>query len=248
VSTLIAIPVYDRPQRAPLVLASLLESVRAEPIRVAFVVSAGDEAELETCRELTAGHGDDVAVTLRVPWPAGIRGDYARKVNWALWHMRDDELWLFQAADDLRFEPGWLDVALDVARETGALVVGTNDLGNPRVIRGQASTHSLINRAYALEQGLIDTPGLALHDGYHHNFCDEELVGTARYRGVYAFAGGAIVEHMHPHWRKAAMDPVYEHGLARFRDDSRQHRDRSRRWRQRPDVERHRRRRASSPR
>jgi hypothetical protein len=48
------------------------------------------------------------------------------------------------------------------------------------VIRGEHSTHPIIVRSYIEGQGAIDEPGKALHEGYWHNFVDDELIGTAR--------------------------------------------------------------------
>lgn len=141
-------------------------------------------------------------------------GDYARKINTAATHTTADHLFL--AASDLRFHPGWYEACLARLVE-GIGVVGTNDLCNQRTATGH-STHSLVTRAYA-DRGLIDgTPGI-LYEGYHHNYCDDELVGTARRRGAYAHAAGAMVEHFHPMAGKAPMDETYQLAQSRFRQD-----------------------------
>jgi hypothetical protein len=47
------------------------------------------------------------------------------------------------------------------------------------------------------------------------------LVGTAKHRGVWAFAADSVVEHLHPAWGKAPDDDLYAAQRARM-DASRQ--------------------------
>ena len=76
------------------------------------------------------------------------------------------------------------------------------------------ATHSLIRRTYIDDPGgWLDGPGIVLHEGYSHNFVDEELCGLARKRRVFRFAKNSIVEHLHPHWGKAEMDKNISSGL-----------------------------------
>lgn len=141
-------------------------------------------------------------------------GDYARKINHGL--TVTTEPLLFLGADDLRFHPGWFAAA--TRRLTpGIGVVGTNDLGNPRVLRGEHSTHSLVTRAYAQDHGTIDEPGKILHEGYPHEYVDDELIETAQHRGMFAAALDSHVEHLHPNWGKANTDPMYGQQQIRMR-------------------------------
>ena len=135
-------------------------------------------------------------------------GDYARKVNLCVSQVFTE--WLFTGADDLKFHPNWFENAMKVRTED-KFVIGTQDLGNPRVLRGIHSTHSLVHTEYAREYGLTvdNTPGVVLCQGYWHEYVDDELVGVAKKRGIYAFANDSIVEHMHPHWGKAENDSSY---------------------------------------
>jgi hypothetical protein len=97
------------------------------------------------------------------------------------------------------------------------------------VKRGLLSTHSLISRDYVEIRGAsLDGPGIVLHQGYRHNFVDEEVTALARSRRVFVFARDSIVEHLHPQWRKGPMDPTYELGLEGFHDDARLFRERQR--------------------
>lgn len=119
--------------------------------------------------------------------------------------------WVKFVGDDVRFRPGWLDQLQLVARLYGAKVVGSNDLANPRVMRGEHATHWMIARDYVEEVGASwDGPGVVAHEGYRHWFCDDEIVTAAKQRGVFQAALGAFVEHYHPLTGKAETDAVYE--------------------------------------
>lgn len=138
-------------------------------------------------------------------------GSFGEKVN----HGFDisDEPWLFIVGDDVKFHPGWLDQAMEVARTTGALVVGTNDLGNPAVLAGEHATHLLIARTYIEAQGASwDGPRVVCHEGYRHWYVDNEIVLAAKQRGQWAPCLAAHVEHMHPYFRKGKLDDVYRIG------------------------------------
>jgi hypothetical protein len=129
---------------------------------------------------------------------------------------------VFAAADDVTFEPGWDRVALKLAANRFH-VVGTNDLANASVRRGQFGTHCLIRRRYVTDTGADGngTPGTVLHEGYDHNFVDRELCHVAQHRHCFVFARNSRVRHRHPLWRTAPDDRTYRKALARFRDDQR---------------------------
>lgn len=184
-----------RPHRVAPLIESLADSgADARPL---FICSADD---IETREAVDASGADNIVVD----WPGGTPGDYARKINAG--YQASTEPWLFTGADDLHFHKGWLDAAL---WHRPAHVIGTNDLGNERVLRGVHSTHSLVNRRYVDKFGTIDEPGKVLHEGYVHEFIDDELIGTAQFRGMYAFAFDSHVEHLHAHYLKAPMDILY---------------------------------------
>jgi glycosyltransferase involved in cell wall biosynthesis len=202
-------PVLNRPERVEILLASLTASVdpRTVDLNVVWLCSPGDDAEIEAIRQ--AGH---IAHVMR--WPAG-PGDYAKKMNHGI--AITSTQWIFLGADDLRYHPGWFEKALLRQQRAFSCVVGTNDLGNSRTLAGVHSTHSLIHRGY-VECGSIDDPKL-LHEGYDHQFCDDEFIQTAQARGTYAHAADAIVEHLHPDWGKGVTDATYLKGRARFDAD-----------------------------
>lgn len=194
---MILVPVLRRPHRVAPLLASI-EEATPQPHRVLFIASPGDTVELAAINQA----GADCLVLGRPPR----RGDYARKINAG--HRASTEPLLFLGADDLRFHPGWLPAALAVLAP-GIGVVGTNDLGNARVMAGEHATHSLVTRTYIDTHGTIDEPGKVLHEGYPHEFVDDEFVGTAKARHAWAFAADSHVEHLHPNWGKAESDPLY---------------------------------------
>ena len=195
--TLIILPVLGRPHRVQPVLESV-ETGTPEPHKTVFVVTRGDTAVTSAIVEA----GADWIVIRPIS-----RGDYASKINLA--YELSDQPYLFTGADDLNFHPGWLTHALAKMTE-GIGVVGTNDLGHPGTKRGTHSTHSLISRAYADEYGTIDQPHKIYHEGYWHEYVDNELVATALKRKAYAHARDSIVEHLHPFFGKAPQDPLYK--------------------------------------
>jgi hypothetical protein len=145
-------------------------------------------------------------------------GTFAEKVNHAYRQTR--EPWLFITGDDVRFRPGWLDTAIQTAEHTGAAVVGTNDLANERVIRGDHGTHLLISRHYVDEQGASwDGPGVVCHEGYGHWYVDDEIVTVAKQRDLWASASGSVVEHLHPAGGTVPLDEVYLIGMSRSEHD-----------------------------
>lgn len=197
-TVLVAIPVLGRPHRIEPLLASL-DAATPHPHRVLFVCSPSDTVMIDAC----GASGRDVHV-MDQDWR---EGDYARKINTAV--ELSDEMFIFTGADDLDFHPGWLPAALRRFDDPAIGVVGTNDLGSRRVMAGEHATHFLVRRTYVIEQGTIDEPGKVFHEGYWHEFVDDELVGTARYRGAWAMALDSRVEHLHPDWGKAPVDPMY---------------------------------------
>ena len=225
-SLLIGVPVLGRPQNAP----PLVESIRATApgAEVLFLASLFDHDQIEACLDL----GEPADAVMVMPFEAG-PGDFARKHNagFEVAQARGHSLY-FTGADDLRFRPGWLEALLAcLAANPAAGVIGTNDLGNRQTVLGYHSTHSLVTRAYIeAEGGYVGGQGKVFWDGYDHQQVDCELVETAKARGRYAHCHQAVVEHLHPLWRKAKSDPTYERALARGREDRALFRSRQHLW------------------
>jgi hypothetical protein len=212
----VLLPVWRRPHRIEPLLDNLLPTIVGGLGEVWLVHSLDDEptteailARLERCEPL-----DDLVRVLTCAWPGGAPGDYARKINLAA--QASSTPWVFTGADDLHFRPGWVEAAIGddpEARKINGAVIGTNDLFNPRVLAGQHSTHSFVARWYVDGKGgAWGEPGSVFHEGYPHEFCDDELIGVAKARGQFRWVGESIVEHLHPYAGKSPRDDVYEHG------------------------------------
>jgi glycosyltransferase involved in cell wall biosynthesis len=129
------------------------------------------------------------------------------------------EPWLFVVGDDVQFHPGWLDQAQARAGDQFH-VVGTNDLGNPRVMAGGHATHMLVRRSYVDEIGASwDGPKVLAHEGYRHWFVDDEIVTAAKQRGVWVMALESVVEHLHPLFGKGEPDDIYKIGESHAAQD-----------------------------
>lgn len=194
----VIVPVLGRPASVRPLMASL-QAATPQPYRLLFVASADDEVELA---ELRAAGADYIVADPK-------RGTWACKINDGF--RATTEPWVLAAADDLRFRPGWFERALEWA-DASTCVIGTNDICNPRVMCGQHATHALFRRDYVERFGTIDEPGLVMHEGYRHDYADNEAMETAVARGVYVHAFDAIVEHMHPLVGKAPDDATYRLG------------------------------------
>lgn len=204
----IIIPIRARAHRVRPVLESAQTGTPGA--RVLFCVNEVDKA---VRAEIRAAGAEELVVC-----PRPLPGDYARKVNAAV--RATTEPLLFTGADDLVFHPGWFDAA--VAKLTpGVGVVGTNDLGSARVMAGKHGTHFLLTRTYVEQYGTIDEPGKVFHEGYWHEFVDDELVATAIHRGAWAHAADSHVEHLHPNWGKAPSDRLYSEQPTRMRQGRR---------------------------
>lgn len=207
----ILVPVLKRPHR----VRPLLESARgATPnARVLFIPDPDDEPEREAIRKAGA---EELPVA----------GNYAAKINTAV--RATNEPFLLFGADDIQFRPGWFEAAKAKVKE-GIGVIGTQDLGNQRVLQGTHSTHPLVTRWYA-ELPLADGQPGPLYEGYEHNFCDTEFVQTAQSRNAWTFAPDAIVEHLHYLWGKSPTDSTYAKGQAGFQRDHEIYLSRARHW------------------
>jgi glycosyltransferase involved in cell wall biosynthesis len=212
VTVAILVPVLRRPQNVAPLLTSIHDAT-PEPFRVLFICDPGDGAEQDA---IAIAGGEMIS-------PGG---NYAAKINQGV--RATTEPLIFTGADDLRFHPGWLEAAV-AKLEPGIGVVGTNDLCNARSIKGTHSTHSLVTREYA-QLGTIDDPDKLLHEGYPHEFVDDEFVATAKHRKAYAHAHDSIVEHLHPDAAKAPMDALYAARPMRMRMGRKIFRRRSPLW------------------
>jgi hypothetical protein len=211
-ATAVIVPVLGRPQNAaPFMLSIDLSG--PDVLKLATVYAVVDESD----RELGKAWSDLGAEIVWFDDEGRSPGTFAEKVNQA--YLQTTEPWLFLTGDDVQFHPGWLDQAQHAARD-GAHVIGTNDLHNPLVLKGEHATHLLVRRNYVDERGSSwDGPKVVCHEGYRHWFVDNEIVSVAKQRGVWKFAKHSKVEHLHPMWGGAPDDDTYQLGQSRVLED-----------------------------
>lgn len=186
-------PVLGRPHR----VEPLMNAIEATThgVRVHFICDPDDEDQIHAVRTDARGHLHTLA------------GNYAAKTTAAI--AATDSQLVFTGADDLQPYPGWFEKAKAHLRGN-VQVVGVNDLvGRPH--RPEHAAHFLMTREYAERPTIDGGPG-PFHHGYCHWFCDDELIATARKRGVYAYASDAVVEHLHAKAGKAPDDDTYRKG------------------------------------
>jgi len=200
----ILIPVLRRPENAARQFDDIVAATEGD-YEVVFITTATD---VEECRAVDFLRTSKSPRVRHLSINPNTVGDYAKKINFAV--RNTTSRWLFTGADDLHFHPGWFPHAVLASASKGCRVIGTQDLGNRRVMKGEHSTHSLVDRSYIDEMGTIDERGKLLHEGYVHEFVDDEFVETARHRDEFVFAWNSIVEHLHPLWGKAPTDELYE--------------------------------------
>lgn len=200
----VLVPMLGRPDS----IRPLLESFEQHSglgDKLIFIISPSDTPIYKECVDI----GVDYHMVAWEPGPA----DYARKMNEGFWIT--DQPWVFLAASDITFTPGWTKPA-----GMDADVIATNDQANAQVQRGMFGTHCFVRRSYVDEQGAsADGPGVLLHEGYDHNFVDREMCGVAQSRRRFHFAKEAIVPHRHYLWGTAKKDRTYIKAMRHFHQD-----------------------------
>lgn len=210
----VIVPTLGRPHRVGPLVDDVLAASDGHDVTVVFVAEAHDQATIDA---VAADPRAWLVINERSP-------SYAGAVNTAVGHL--DQPWLFAAADDLHWHPGWLDAAELHADSHD--VIGTNDLANPEVLAGEHATHYLVRLSYAL-RGCVDGDAM-FHEGYTHNWVDREFIGTAKHRGVFTPCLASVVEHVHWVWGKADMDATYAKGRDSESADRDRYRQRRHLW------------------
>ena len=213
------IPMLGRAHRVTPLVKSIRNATTV-PHSIVFVCTEGDQEVISAVQA-----EDDVELYVI---PPNERGDYAKKIN--VGYAVTTAPHLFLGADDLNFVRGWYEAARKHLLRDRIGVVGTQDKANQRVRRGLHATHSLVARSYVEEFGTIDEPGKVLHEGYLHEFVDDEFVQTAKIRRAFAFEHRSVVEHLHPTVGKAAWDPLYQAQAHRMRTDRKLFTERQKLW------------------
>lgn len=201
-SLIVLVPVLDRPAN----VAPLIESWQASktPGILRFLVTDLDYTEIAELKRCGADYWETDLVT----WP--------EKINRAYTRVRDTADWILFGADDVTFHEDWFANTAPLRATPEISVIGTNDLGNPRVLAGDHTTHPLVRSTYL---GTVDDPEAIVHTGYHHWCVDDEFLWTAKLRGCWVFCPTAVVEHNHPYWGKGEMDETYVKGEANAEAD-----------------------------
>src|SRR4051812_11506898 len=119
---IVLVPVLDRPKNVSRLIDSFVNS--KTPGRLVFIASEGDDREIKAIED----NGAELLVTSSVSWP--------RKINEAYLKHRHLADWFLFGADDIDFHEGWFANTKPFRDQPEIMVIGTNDLGNPRVIAG----------------------------------------------------------------------------------------------------------------
>jgi len=193
-------------------------------VKVFFVVEEDDAQSVAEAERLNK---DLVSFVLNAR-----KKTYAGAVNTAARYLLSQGFdYLFLGADDLDFRTGWDAEALETAKETGAQVIGTNDLHNPYVLAGTHATHYLIDCRYLTREPYDpDMAGQVLYEGYDHNYTDTEFIGAAQAAGIFAPCMTAVVEHRHPDWGIGSWDSTYLKGRTGYGKDAQLYQSRKHLW------------------
>lgn len=214
--TAIFIPTFGRPHALHRVIDNLFENTPEDLFTAYFILEQGDSESYAIAQRLRA----------RVIFNSGLPC-YADAINTA--YRKTLEPYFFTGADDLGFEPKWLETALSYMKD-GKQVVGTNDLGSIPIGEQRDATHYLVKTSYINKHsGVVDIPNTVLYF-YKHNYTDKEFVETARSRDAYIYAPDSRVNHFHPVWNKGQWDATYKRGNETSEEDKRTFLQRQHLW------------------
>lgn len=176
----------------------------AQCVQMFFEMTRGHDVEavcVVECHEPTAETlcKTGARVFFRPTHEGGIRG-----WNEGAWHATGDIFVL--GADDLFWQPGWLDEALEAWDKLPdhCGVVGLNDCH--RRDGWAFATHFMMTRSFAL----LNMGGVFLPPVYYHYNCDLEVGTRARKAGQYIWAMKARADHRHFLYDKRRYDSVYD--------------------------------------
>jgi glycosyltransferase involved in cell wall biosynthesis len=178
----ILIPTYMRAAKLTSVIANARDN--SPGCGIIVIGEPDDPATEHVATELGWQYIDRMGVSI-----------YAGAINTGA--MASDADWVFCAADDLEFTPGWLDAMRFLMRGNKAHVIATNDMHNPGVMAGRDGTHNMVRMAYVKSVGATwtDGPGVVLHEGYRHYGPDNEIVEVAKVRGCFSPCLDSVVIH-----------------------------------------------------
>lgn len=219
----IIIPSYGRPDK----IRAAVENSHQNTVGVHEVVMVVELDQLAQYEDAFAGI--HAASWLSITCNERSRS-YGGAINYACDYANGE--YIFMASDDLDFHHGWDVEAMHTMLALPTIkVVGTNDLLNEFVLNGWHSTHSLVDRRYLEDPGgVIGEPGVALFEGYSHNYVDTEFIGTAKARSVFAPCLTSVVEHKHFTVGKSEKDETYEKGYLHLQEDHDLYQSRKHLW------------------
>jgi hypothetical protein len=189
----VLVPTLGRPHRLEAVVANIR---RTTPEDHVILACAGDPESLAVFKKLDVFCIDDTDYSDK---------RYVTRMNaLAVWAKNTGAKTMFFGSDDVIHHHGWLSNALEVmAGEGEPAVVVVNDMHNPNGTQA-------VMRADYLDRAVFDSPGMAFHSEYMHQYADTEQFATAQARQTFARAMTSCVEHLHPTWKAPNALPVDE--------------------------------------
>jgi len=182
-TTSILLATTGRPEMAETCVRSILATTREHDIELVVAV----DADPETAMKLESLQGRD-RFRLVVDYRDHYRG-CSRAWNDALALSTGDHVVL--AADDLVFQPGWLDAA---KRDLASFPDGWGFVGfNDGHFNGDLSTHYMVSKRLIREA----FGGVIAWEHYEHSFNDCEANERAKRAGRYKWCEQAHVAHTH---------------------------------------------------
>jgi len=131
-------------------------------------------------------------------------------------------------SDDIRFKKGFdLQIDSDV-QEAGWKFTQNPELENPRmdpgifdctVWYGDGAPHGKIMTVPIMTRKYYERLGYIYNPQYQSLFCDEEAIYVGEKLGKIFYSSADILEHLHPAWGKAAMDPQYQYTQSFYSKD-----------------------------
>lgn len=202
----IYIPTFGRPNKLQQVADNIKEATRGD-YSLYWCVESFDKESIKAAKKT----GAKVIINRGKPCYA----DALQTV-----YENTKEQIFFWGNDDFLFLKDWDAEPMKMMNENNEIgVLGVRD-GNPNT---RFSTISFIRRSYIEEQsGVIDMPNRVLYP-YHHNYVDDELTGTAKKRGVWAYCTTPCIHHQHHSFKWLGdfpHDKTYAKNDANFAKDS----------------------------
>lgn len=189
-----------RPEQMTRGVQSLLDSDVPDGVARVVVIAPADEASAAAARRLKKITPHAVRIAKRHGLSTAVQGWNAAKAA-----VTAD--WYVLGADDIVWAADWLTEAM-AAVDPATEVVGLTDGGHTNIAHyapHYMASHEFLASLYG---------GLMAPDCYGSWWFDREICHTARERGSYRPAYGAVLDHRHYVWGAAAMDATYAAGKA----------------------------------